>query len=40
VRGWLGETLYEAYVGIKQAELDAVAHLELGEVCERYASIY
>ncbi len=40
VRGWLGATLYEAYVGVKQAELDAVAGLELDEVCRRYASIY
>jgi glutamine synthetase len=39
-RGWLGATLYEAYVGIKQAELDAVADLDLGEVCKRYAYIY
>ncbi len=40
VRGWLGATLYEAYVGVKQAELDAVAELDLGEVCRRYAAIY
>ncbi len=40
VRGWLGRTLYEAYVGVKQAELDAVANLDLAEVCERYAAIY
>jgi glutamine synthetase len=40
VRGWLGATLYEAYVGIKQSELDAVAELDLGEVCKRYAAIY
>jgi glutamine synthetase len=40
VRGWLGATLYEAYVGVKQAELDAVANLDLAEVCERYAAIY
>jgi glutamine synthetase len=39
-RGWLGPTLYEAYVGVKQAELDAVAGLELDEVCRRYAAIY
>ncbi len=39
-RGWLGATLYEAYVGIKQSELDAVAELDLGEVCRRYAAIY
>jgi glutamine synthetase len=40
VRGWLGATTYEAYVGIKQAELDAVADIDLGEVCKRYAYIY
>ncbi len=40
VRGWLGATLYEAYVGIKRSELDAVAELDLGEVCRRYAAIY
>jgi glutamine synthetase len=40
VRGWLGATLYEAYAGIKQSELDAVAELDLGEVCKRYAAIY
>ena len=40
VRGWLGATLYEAYVGVKQAELDAVANLDLADVCGRYASIY
>jgi glutamine synthetase len=40
VRAWLGATLYEAYVGVKQAELDAVADLDLAEVCRRYASIY
>ena len=40
VRGWLGTTLYEAYVGIKQSELKAVAELDLSEVCKRYAAIY
>jgi glutamine synthetase len=40
VRGWLDTTLYEAYVGIKRSELDAVAELDLGEVCRRYAAIY
>ena len=39
-RGWLGATLYEAYVGIKRSELDAVAELDLVEVCRRYAAIY
>jgi glutamine synthetase len=40
VRGWLGPTLYEAYVGIKRSELDAVAELDLAGVCRRYAAIY
>jgi glutamine synthetase len=40
VRGWLDATLYEAYAGVKQSELDAVADLDLGEVCKRYATIY
>ena len=40
VRGWLGELLYDAYVGVKRAELQAVAELDPGEVCRRYASIY
>ncbi|HTZ64554.1 MAG TPA: glutamine synthetase family protein [Solirubrobacteraceae bacterium] len=40
VRGWLGELLYEAYVGVKRAELRAVAELDLSEACRRYAAIY
>jgi glutamine synthetase len=40
VRGWLGPTLYAAYVGIKRTELAAVADLNIGEVCRRYAQIY
>jgi glutamine synthetase len=40
VRAWMGATLYEAYVGVKEAELDAAADLDLGEVCRRYAAIY
>ncbi len=39
-RGWLGELLYEAYVGVKRTELQAVAGLDLSEVCRRYAAIY
>jgi glutamine synthetase len=39
-RRWLGTTLYEAYAGVKRSELDAVAELDLGEVCRRYAAIY
>jgi len=32
--------LYEAYVGVKRAELRAVAGLDVSEVCRRYAEIY
>jgi glutamine synthetase len=39
-RGWFGPTLYEAYVGVKRAEVEATADLDLAEVCRRYASIY
>ena len=40
VRGWMTPLLYEAYVGVKRAEVDASADLELAEVCQRYAAIY
>ncbi|HWX73848.1 MAG TPA: glutamine synthetase family protein [Solirubrobacteraceae bacterium] len=40
VRGWLDERMYDAYVGIKHAELQAAEGLELGETCRRYAAIY
>jgi glutamine synthetase len=40
VRGWIDPQLYDAYVGIKHAELAAARELELGEVCRRYAAIY
>ncbi len=39
-RGWMSPLLYDAYVGVKRAEIDAVADLDLGEVCRRYAEIY
>ena len=39
-RGWMAPLLYEAYVGIKRAELQAVAGLDVSEVCRRYAAIY
>jgi hypothetical protein len=32
--------MYEAYVGLKRAELEAVATLDLGETCQRYAAVY
>jgi glutamine synthetase len=39
-RGWLSPLLYEAYLAVKQTELEAAAGVELGELCERYGSIY
>ncbi len=39
-RGWMGRTLYEAFLGIKRTELAAVADLDVSEVCRRYAAIY
>jgi glutamine synthetase len=39
-RGWLPSRLYDAYLGVKRAELDAVAKLDVAEVCRRYAVIY
>jgi glutamine synthetase len=39
-RAWLGPTLYDAYNGLKRAELDAVADMDVSEVCRRYAAIY
>jgi len=40
VRGWMSPLLYEAYVGVKRAELQMVAGLDLSEVCRRYAAVY
>jgi glutamine synthetase len=40
VRGWIDGQLYDAYVGIKHAEVRAAEELELGETCLRYAAIY
>jgi glutamine synthetase len=39
-RAWMSPQLYDAYVGVKRAELQAVADLDLSEVCRRYAAIY
>jgi glutamine synthetase len=39
-RGWFGELLYEAYTSVKRAEVEAVAGLDLAEVCKRYAAAY
>ena len=39
-RGWMTPLLYEAYLAIKQTEIDASANLDLQELCRRYAAIY
>jgi glutamine synthetase len=39
-RAWMEPTLYEAYVGLKRAELDATADADVSEVCRRYAALY
>jgi glutamine synthetase len=40
VRGWMTPLLYDAYVSVKRAELDAAAGLDLEALCRRYAAIY
>ncbi len=39
-RAWMTPLLYDAYVSLKRAELQAVADLDLGERCQRYAAVY
>ncbi|HUN78871.1 MAG TPA: glutamine synthetase family protein [Solirubrobacteraceae bacterium] len=40
-RGWLSPVLYEAYVGVKEAELEAAASdADMAATCRRYAAIY
>ncbi len=39
-RGWLSPRLYEAYAGLKRAEIEAVAGLDVAETCRRYAELY
>jgi glutamine synthetase len=40
VRAWMPPLLYDAYVSVKRAEIEAVAALDLAEVCERYGAVY
>lgn len=40
VRGWMTPLLYDAYLSIKHAELDAATDVDLEELCRRYAAIY
>ena len=39
-RSWMGPLLYDAYLSVKRAELQAVAELDLDEVCRRYSAVY
>jgi glutamine synthetase len=39
-RSWLTPLLYETYLSVKRAELEALAGLDAGEVCRRYAAVY
>jgi glutamine synthetase len=39
-RGWMSPLLYDAYLSVKQAELAGTAHLDLSQLCTRYAAIY
>ncbi len=39
-RGWMTPLLYDAYVSVKRAELDAAGDTDLEELCRRYAAIY
>ncbi len=40
VRGWMPPLLYEAYLSVKRSEIEAVAAMDLSEVCRRYAAVY
>ena len=39
-REWMAPLLYDAYVSVKRAELDAAENMDLEELCRRYAAIY
>jgi glutamine synthetase len=39
-RGWMTPLLYDAYLSVKHAELDAAADIDLEELCRRYGAIY
>jgi glutamine synthetase len=39
-RAWMDPLLYDAYMAVKRAELEAAAGLDLDEICRRYAAIY
>lgn len=39
-RVWMGPLLYDAYVSVKRAEIDAARDVEIEELCARYGAIY
>ena len=39
-RGWMTPLMYDAYLAVKRAEIEAAADLDLEELCRRYAAIY
>jgi glutamine synthetase len=39
-RAWMTPLLYDAYVSVKRAELDAARDMDLEGLCRRYAAIY
>ena len=40
VRGWLGETLANAYLRLKRGEIRALDRLSRGQICQRYVEAY
>jgi hypothetical protein len=39
-RAWMTPLMYEAYVAVKRAEIEATADWDLEELTQRYAAIY
>ena len=38
--GWLGSTLFDAYLRFKRAEIAHVRDMSVGELCALYGEIY
>jgi glutamine synthetase len=39
-RAWMTPLMYEAYVAVKRAEIEATADWDVEELCRRYATVY
>jgi glutamine synthetase len=39
-RAWMTPLMYDAYLSVKHAELDAATDMDLEELCRRYAAVY